>query len=91
MCYIFIVELNAFRRIYIDDKNKIFLGLLVNLVKVKVKQSLYRSITGSEGSRRLRLPDSRQMVQESGKVVSPTQRPPLTHQQIPVVLISVRG
>jgi hypothetical protein len=28
-----------------------------NQVKVKVKQSLYRPLTGPEGSRRLRLPD----------------------------------
>jgi hypothetical protein len=35
--YIFIVELNAFRRIYVAGRNKMFLGLLVNMVKVKVK------------------------------------------------------
>jgi len=43
----------------------------------KIKQSYYRPGPGPEGSRRLRLPISRQMAHEGGKVVSPTHRPPL--------------
>ena len=34
---------------------------------------------------------SRQSVHEGGKVVGPTHRPPLTPQEICLVLISVRG
>jgi hypothetical protein len=44
-------------------------------VKVKVKQSRYRS--GPEGSRKLRFPDYMTAAQDSGKVVSLTHRPPL--------------
>jgi hypothetical protein len=42
--------------------------------KVKVTKFLYRIITGPEGARRLRLPDS-EIACEGGKVVTPT--PPL--------------
>jgi len=43
----------------------------------KGKASLYRPISGPDGSRNLRLPDSRQSTHECGKFVSPTERPPL--------------
>ena len=45
--------------------------------KTKVKQSLYRHITGPEGYRKLRLPDFETIDTWSGKVVSLMHRPPL--------------
>jgi len=39
--------------------------------------------TGPEGSRKLRLPDFKQSAHESGKVVSPTHRPPLPPWSVP--------
>jgi hypothetical protein len=42
-----------------------------------------------EGSRKLRFPDFMTTVQDGGKVVSLTHRPPLT-QEIHLVIISVR-
>jgi hypothetical protein len=44
-----------------------------------------QTCSGPEGSRKLRFPDFMTMAQDSGKVVS------LTHQEIHLVLISVRG
>jgi len=57
----------------------------------KIMQSHYRPrqaqrVPGSRGSQILR-----QSAHEGGKVVSPTHRPPLTPQEIFLVLISVRG
>ena len=46
--------------------------------------------SGPEGSRKLRFPDFMTTVQDGGKVVSLTHRPPLP-QEIHLVLISVRG
>jgi hypothetical protein len=47
--------------------------------------------TGSEGSRKLRLPDFVTTAQDGGKVVSLTHRPPLPYQEIRLVLIFVGG
>jgi len=45
--------------------------------KGKGKTIPLQAWAGPEGSRRLRLPDSRQSAHEGGKVVSPTHRPSL--------------
>jgi len=58
------------------------------LKKEKGKAIPWQAWTGPEGSRRLRLPISRQSAHEYGKVVSPTHRPPLP-KEIFVVIISV--
>jgi hypothetical protein len=47
--------------------------------------------TGPEGSRRLKLPDFKTIGTWRYKVVSPVHRPPLSPQEIFLVLISVRG
>ena len=47
--------------------------------------------SGPEGSRKLRFPDFMTTVQDGGKVVSLTHRPPLPPQEIILVLISVTG
>ena len=52
------------------------------------KRSPVTGLSGPEGSRKLRFPDF--MIQEGGKVVSPTHRPHLP-QEIVLVLISIRG
>ena len=59
--------------------------------KVKVKQSLYRLGHDLRVPRGLGSQISRQSVHEGGNFVSPTHRPPLTSQEIFVVLISVKG
>jgi len=46
--------------------------------------------SGPEGSGKLRFPDFMTTAQDGGKVVSFTHRPPL-HQEIHLVLFSVRG
>jgi len=46
--------------------------------------------SGSEGSRKLRLPDFMTTAQDGGKVVSPTHRPPLPQEML-LVLIFGRG
>jgi hypothetical protein len=45
---------------------------------------------GPEGSRKLRFPDYMTTVEDGGKVVSLTHRPPLPQEMI-LVLISIRG
>jgi len=45
--------------------------------KVKGKAIPLQAYSGPEGSRSLRLPDSRQSAHEGGKVVSPSNRLPL--------------
>ena len=50
-----------------------------------------RPIHGSLGVKRLRFPDFVTTVQDGGKVVSLTHRPPLPPQEMLLVLISVRG
>ena len=55
-----------------------------------VKAVPLQAWTGPEGSTKLRLPDFATTAQDGGKVVSLTHRPPLP-QEIPLVLISVRG
>jgi len=59
-------------------------------VKVKVKQSHYRHGQAQRVLRKLRFPDFMTTAQGGGKVVSLTHRQPLS-QEIPLVLISVRG
>jgi hypothetical protein len=52
----------------------------INSIKLgikKVKQSRYRPGVAPEGSRKLRVPDYMTSAQDGGKIVSPTQRPPL--------------
>jgi len=46
--------------------------------------------SGTEGSRKLRLPDFMRTAQDGGKVVSLTHRPPFPQEML-LVLISVRG
>jgi hypothetical protein len=46
--------------------------------------------SGPEGSKKLRFPDYMTTAQYGGKVVSLTYRPPVP-QEMPLVLISVRG
>ena len=54
------------------------------MVKVKVKQSRYRSGGGPpKGSRKLRFPDFVTTAQDGGKVVSLTHRPPLPPENTP--------
>ena len=64
----------------------IYQGLSVN----KGKSAPLQAWSGPEGSRKLRFPDYMTTVQGGGKVVSHTHRPHLA-QEIPLVLISVRG
>jgi hypothetical protein len=49
----------------------------------KDKAILLQAWTGPEGTYRLRLPDFRQSAHGGGKVVSPTQLPPLPHPHHP--------
>jgi hypothetical protein len=60
---------------------------------VKVKQSLYRPVTGQKvGRRTLRLPDFEKIGRDGGQVVSPTQQKclnPPSQQEIFLVLIYV--
>ena len=56
----------------------------------KVKVIHVQAWTGLKGSRKMRLPDF-VTAHEGGKVVSPTQGPPLPPLEILLVLISVRG
>ena len=57
---------------------------LIQIVTWKKGKAIpLQSWTGPEGSRRLRLPDSRQLAHEGGKVVSRTHRPPLSPGNIP--------
>jgi len=42
-----------------------------------VVKAINQPCTGPEGSRKLRLPDFRQLAHEGGKVVSPVHRQPL--------------
>ena len=65
------------------DKKYGIISITNNMVKVKVKQPLYRSgqalrVLGGSGSQ-----ISRQSQHEYGKVVSPTHRPPLPPGNIP--------
>jgi hypothetical protein len=53
------------------------------LLNVKGKAIPLHAWTGPEGSRRLRLPNSRQSAHESAKFVSPTHQPPLPPGIIP--------
>jgi len=59
-------------------------------MKGKGKAVLLQAWSGPEDCRKLRLPDFVTTAQDSGKVVSLTQRPPYP-QEILLVLISVRG
>jgi hypothetical protein len=51
---------------------------------------LLQALTGPEDSRRLRIPDFKTIGNEGGKVVRPTNRPPLP-QEIFLVFICVGG
>jgi hypothetical protein len=51
--------------------------------KGKGKTIPFQAFIDPEGSRRLRLPDFKQLTHEGGKVVSPTHRPPLPPGNIP--------
>jgi len=51
--------------------------------KGKGKTIPLQAWAGPEGSRRLRLPESRQSAHEGGKVVSPTHQPSLPPGNIP--------
>jgi hypothetical protein len=46
--------------------------------------------SGTEGSRKLRIPDNMTTAQDGGKFVRLTHRPPLPQEML-LVLISVRG
>jgi len=61
------------------------------VVKSKGKAVPLQAWSGPEGSRKLRFPDFMTTAQDGGKVVSPMHRPPLPHQEIHLVFISVRG
>ena len=58
---------------------------------IKGKSVPLQARSGPDGSRKLFFPDYVTMVQNGGKVVSLTYRPPLAPQEILLVLISVRG
>ena len=47
------------------------------LLGVKVKAVPLQTLSGPEGSRKLRFPDFMKTAQDGGKVVSLTHRPPL--------------
>ena len=67
--------------------------MLKLVVKVKVKQSCYRTVrdkSGAEGSRELRLPDFVTTAQDGGRL-SALRTGRLYPQEILLVLISVRG
>jgi len=57
---------------------------------VKGKAVPLQAWSGPEGSRKFRFPDFMTTVQDSGKVVRLTHRPPLPKEML-LVLISVRG
>ena len=57
---------------------------------IKGKAVPLQAWSGPEGPRELRFPDFVTTAQDGGKVVSRTHRPPL-HQEMLLVLISVRG
>ena len=60
------------------------------VIYVKGKVVPLQAWSGPECSRKLRFPDFMTTVQDGGKVVSLTQRPPLP-QEMFLVFISVRG
>jgi len=59
-------------------------------VKVKVKKSYYRPLTGPEFSRKLKLPDFVTTAQDGGRL-SALRTGSLYPQEMLLVLISVRG
>ena len=57
--------------------NQILLDLIILIISHKGKAVPLQTWTGPEGSRKLRFPDFVTTVQDGGKVVSLTHRPPL--------------
>ena len=53
----------------------------IPIVTLKVNQSRYRPAVAPQGSTKLRFPDFVTTVQDGGKVVSLTHRPPLPHRK----------
>ena len=78
--YILVVVLSLMLYRYVCSELTIYpleFDLLINNCIIYYKAIPLKVSTGPEGSRRLRLPISRQLAQEGGKVVSPKHRAPL--------------
>jgi len=86
-------------RVHLHGQDHNICSLLVLLIKRFFDQNSFKKYkavplpawSDPEGSRKLRFPDFMTMVQDVGKVVRLTHRPPSPPGKIHLVLISVRG
>ena len=69
---------NVSKQAHLSKKKKQCLLSTVKIFLMWLKKSVpLQAWSGPEGSRKLRFPDYVTTAQDGGKVVSPTQRPPL--------------